>query len=225
MNQYKYFFYVAIAFVAVLMVSNTVAAKLIELGPFVFAGAIFLFPLSYIFGDILTEVYGYRASRKVIWSGIAALVFMSAAYAFVQWLPGASFWTGQDAFASILGVVPRIAAASIAGFFVGEFCNSYILSKMKVRMQGKQLWARTIGSTIVGEGVDTVVFVLIAFAGTVPGAMLFTIIWSGYLFKVAYEVIATPLTYWIVGVLKRAEGIDVYDRDINYNPFRLSETV
>lgn len=219
--NFKYFIYVAIVFVAVLMVSNTVAVKLIQLGPFVFAGAILIFPVTYIFGDILTEVYGYRATRKIIWSAIAALVFMSVGYALVQYLPAAAFWTNQEAYESILGFVPRIVLASILALFAGEFCNSYVLSRMKVWMNGRSLWMRTVGSTIVGEGVDTVVFVLIAFAGTVPAAALFTIMWSGYLFKVAYEVIATPATYAIVNWLKRAEGLDVYDRGVDYNPFIL----
>ncbi|MDP2655630.1 MAG: queuosine precursor transporter [bacterium] len=219
----KYFLYIGILFVAVLMISNTVAVKLIAIGPFIFAGAIFIFPISYIFGDVLTEVYGYRATRKIIWSGFVALILMSLAYVFVQYLPAASFWTGQEAYATILGLVPRIVAGSIIAFFLGEFCNSFVLSRMKVWMNGKSLWMRTIGSTIVGEGVDTIVFVLIAFYGTLPLAALFTVIWSGYLFKVTYEVIATPITYLIVGWLKRAEGIDVYDRGINYNPFTLAE--
>ena len=213
----KYFLYIAIAFVALLMISNTVAVKLIGVGPFVFSGAIFIFPLTYIFGDILTEVYGYRATRKIIWSAFVALIVMSLAYVFVQNLPSASFWTGQEAYATILGFVPRIVAGSIIAFFLGEFCNSFVLSRMKVWMNGKSLWMRTIGSTIVGEGVDTIVFVLIAFYGTLPLAALFTIIWSGYLFKVGYEVIATPITYLIVGWLKKAEGIDVYDKGIDYN--------
>lgn len=221
----KYFLYIAIAFVALLMISNTVAVKLIGIGPFVFTGAIFIFPLTYIFGDILTEVYGYRATRKIIWSAFGALIVMSLAYLFVQWLPAASFWGGQEAYATILGFVPRIVAGSIIAFFIGEFCNSFVLSRMKVWMNGKHLWMRTIGSTIVGEGVDTIVFVLIAFYGTLPLAALFTIIWSGYLFKVGYEVIATPITYLIVGWLKKTEGIDVYDRGINYNPFHLSDKI
>ncbi|KKU72128.1 MAG: hypothetical protein UX98_C0019G0012 [Parcubacteria group bacterium GW2011_GWA2_47_26] len=221
----KYFLYIAISFVALLMISNTVAVKLIGIGPFVFAGAIFIFPLTYIFGDILTEVYGYRATRKIIWSAFVALIVMSLAYLFVQWLPAASFWGGQEAYSTILGFVPRIVFGSIVAFFIGEFCNSFVLSRMKVLMNGKHLWMRTIGSTIVGEGVDTIVFVLIAFYGTLPLAALFTVIWSGYLFKVGYEVIATPITYLIVGWLKKAEGIDVYDKGINYNPFHISEKV
>lgn len=224
-SKSKYFLYIAIAFVAILMVSNTTGGKLIGIGPFVFAGAIFIFPLSYIFGDVLTEVYGYRATRKIIWSAFVAIIFMSLSYLFIIALPPASFWSGQEALASTLGLAPRIALASILAFFTGEFCNSYVLSRMKVLMNGKSLWMRTIGSTVVGEGIDTVVFVTVAFYGTIPLAVLVTTIWSGYLFKVLYEVIATPITYFVVGWLKRAEGIDVYDNGISYNPFHISEKV
>ena len=219
----KYFLYIGIFFVATLMISNTIAAKLINVGPLVLSGATFIFPISYIFGDILTEVYGYRASRKIIWSGFAALIFMSFCYWIVQILPTAPSWPNQNAYELILGSVPRIVLASMVAYFAGEFTNSYILSKMKVRMQGKQLWVRTIGSTVVGEGVDSVLFVLIAFAGILPLNILFTIIISIYLFKVAYEIVITPLTYLIVNKLKRAEGIDIYDKGISYNPFVLKE--
>lgn len=219
----KYFIYVAIVFVAVLMISNTVAVKLVQIGPFVFAGAIFIFPISYIFGDILTEVYGYRASRKIIWSGFAALIFMSFCYWFVQKLPFPPFWQGQTAYDAILGTVPRIVLGSIIAYFAGEFSNSFVLSKMKVWMQGRRLWMRTIGSTIVGEGVDSVIFAVVAFAGTIPASGLITLILSGYFIKVVYEILATPITYLIVNKLKKVEGIDVYDRNISYNPFRLSE--
>jgi uncharacterized integral membrane protein (TIGR00697 family) len=220
-HESKYFLYIAILFVATLMISNTTGSKLIQLGPFVVAGAIFVFPISYIFGDILTEVYGYRASRKIIWSGFAALIFMSFWYWFIQILPAASFWPNQEAFETILGAVPRITFASITAYFLGEFSNSFVLSRMKVWMKGKHLWMRTIGSTIVGEGVDSIVFATLAFAGTIPFGALLTLIGSGYLFKVVYEIIATPLTYAIVNKLKRVEGIDVYDRGIDYNPFKL----
>lgn len=216
-----YFLYIAILFTALLLISNTVAVKLVQIGPFVLAGATFLFPLTYIFGDILTEVYGYRATRKIIWAGFGAMVLMSGGYLLVQYLPSAPFWQGQEAYSAILGFAPRIALASIIAFFAGEFCNSFILSRMKVMMNGRALWMRTIGSTIVGEGVDTALFVTIAFAGTVPLAVLFTIMWSAYAFKVAIEVLATPITYAVVRALKKAEGMDVYDRDINYNPFTI----
>jgi len=219
----KYFLYIAILFVAVLMTSNTVAVKLIQIGPFVFAGAIFIFPISYIFGDILTEVYGYKASRKIIWSGFVALILMSFCYWFIQVLPAPGFWQNQSAYKMILGAVPRIVLGSIIAYFLGEFSNSYVLSKMKVWSEGKYLWIRTISSTVVGEGVDTLIFGIIVFAGTISIAALATLIISGYLAKVAYEVIFTPVTYLIVNKLKRAEGIDVYDRGISYNPFLLKD--
>ncbi|MFA6404483.1 MAG: queuosine precursor transporter [Candidatus Paceibacterota bacterium] len=215
----KYFIYIAILFVVVLMISNTVAVKLVQIGPFVFAGAIFIFPISYIFGDILTEVYGYKASRKIIWSGFVALVFMALCYWLVQALPAPAFWQNQTAYEMILGTVPRIVFGSIIAYFVGEFSNSYVLSRMKIWSNGKHLWMRTIGSTIVGEGVDSLIFGIIAFAGTIPFSSLLILILSGYIAKVVYEVILTPVTYVIVNRLKKAEGIDVYDRSISYNPF------
>lgn len=217
--SYKYFLWVALAFVTVLLVSNTAAVKIIQLGPFFVSGAIIIFPISYIFGDILTEVYGYRESRKIIWAGFGAQIFMVLAFTAIQHLPGAPFWQNQSAFEAILGAVPRIVFGSIIAYFVGEFANSYVLSRMKVKMVGRHLWMRTIGSTIVGEGVDSVIFALIAFGGLVPWSAMITMILSGYVLKVTYEVVVTPLTYKIVHALKRAEGVDVYDRGINYNPF------
>lgn len=218
----KYFIYIAIAFVTVLIISNTVGSKIVQIGPFFLAGATFIFPVSYIFGDILTEVYGYAASRKIIWSGFVALIFSSIAYWFVQMLPPAPFWQNQEAFEAILGVVPRIAFAGIVAYFIGEFFNSFVLSKMKILTEGKYLWTRTIGSTVVGEGVDSLVFGILAFIGTMPTSALITLILSLYLFKVLVEVILTPVTYMIVNKLKVAEGIDVYDKGVNYNPFVLN---
>src|SRR3989338_5124392 len=222
-NRSKYFLYVAILFVATLMISNTVAVKIIQIGGFFFTGAILIFPLTYIFGDILTEVYGYKASRKIIWSGLVANVLMSLGYFLVQTLSPAPFWPNQGAYEIIFGIVPRIVLASIVGYFVGEFCNSYVLSKIKILMRGKHLWIRTISSTIVGEGVDTFLFVTIGFIGTIPTGNLVMVIISGYLFKVFYEILATPLTYLIVNRLKKAEGVDVYDVGVNYNPFSLKK--
>lgn len=224
-SQSKYFLYFAIALVAILMISDTVASKLIQIGPFVFSGSIVLFPITYIFGDVITEIYGYRASRKIIWSALIAIIVMSIIYVLVGYLPGASFWTNQGAYDSILGVVPRIVLAGIIAFFCGEFSNSYVLSRMKIWTNGRHLWTRTIGSTIVGEGVDTLLFYTIAFVATIPNTSLFTLIWSSYLLKVIYEAVATPLTYKVVAWLKKSEGIDTYDRGINYNPFHLSEKV
>ncbi len=219
----KYFLLIGILFVAVLMISNTVSTKLIQVGPYVFAGAIFIFPISYIFGDVLTEVYGFRASRMIIWSGFAALILMSFCYWFVQVLPAPPFWQNQKAYEQILGGVPRIVLGSILAYAVGEFANSYVLSRMKIWSNGKDLWQRTIGSTLVGEGLDSLIFGVVAFAGTIPIEALFSLIFSGYFAKVLFEVMCTPLTYIIVNKLKQAEDLDVYDRNVNYNPFVLTE--
>ena len=217
----KYFLYIAILFVAILMISNTVATKLFQLGPFFFTGAIMIFPISYIFSDILTEVYGYRASRKIIWAGFASIIVMSIVYYLVQLLPPAPFWPNQQAYEVILGLVPRIVLGSIVGYFAGEFSNSYVLSKLKIWTKGKHLWARTISSTIIGEGVDTILFGTIAFVGTIPWNTLILVIISSYIAKVLIEILFTPITYIIVKKLKHLEGIDVYDYGVDYNPFRL----
>lgn len=220
--QGKYLIYIAVIFTAVLMTSNTVAGKLFTVGALAFDAGTILFPISYIFGDILTEVYGYRASRRVIWSALGALLLMTVVYYIVQLMPPAAFWPHQDAYEAILGVVPRIVFGSMVGFFAGEFTNSYVLSRMKIWTNGKMLWSRTVGSTVVGQAVDSVLFFTIAFAGTVPFSALIALILTGYVAKVLYEVVATPLTYAVVGALKRAEGIDTYDRGIDYNPFHLN---
>jgi queuosine precursor transporter len=222
-SRSKYLIYIAIIFVAVLMIANTTAGKLITVGPLVVSAALIIFPMSYILGDVLTEVYGYKATRKVVWSGFAALALMSLMYWVIQILPGAPFWENQAAYEAILGAVPRITLASMIAYFCGEFVNSYVLSRMKVWMNGKQLWARTIVSTIAGEGIDTVLFMFVAFAGVLPLGAILILIASEYVIKVAYEVAATPLTYKVVAWLKRKEAIDVYDRNINYNPFALAD--
>ncbi len=218
----KYFSIVSSIFVAVLLISNTVATKLFSLGPFIFTGAILIFPISYIFGDILTEVYGYSRSRRIIWTGFICLIFMSLVYWVVGLLPSAPGWPNQEAYLAILGIVPRIVLASIIAYWAGEFSNSFVLAKLKIVTQGKYLWTRTIGSTIVGEGVDTTLFVLIAFLGIFPTSLLLTAILSGYGFKVLYEIIATPITYRIVKFLKKAEGIDTFDHDTKFNPFKIT---
>ncbi len=218
-RSYKYLDYITGIFVAVLLISNTASVKILNLGWFAFDGGTILFPLAYIFGDILTEVYGYKRSRRVIWTGFFCIILMAVVYAIVGYLPAAEGWGMQDAYMSILGIVPRIVLASIIAYFAGEFSNSYILAKMKVWMSGKHLWMRTIGSTIVGEGVDTALFVLIAFAGTMPTSLLVAVIVSNYIFKVGVEVVFTPITYHVVSFLKRTENEDYYDRNTNFNPF------
>lgn len=214
------FLYMAICFVAILLISDTVAVKIIQVGPLSLTGATFIFPISYIFGDILTEVYGYKASRKIIWAGFWTLILMSFFYWFVQILPSAPFWNNQHAYEIILGAVPRVVLGSIVGYFFGEFSNSYVMSKMKILTSGKYLWTRTVGSTIVGEAVDSFLFIFIAFLGIIPVSGLFAMIFSIYIIKVIYEILITPVTYLIVRKLKQFEGIDVYDRGVDYNPFK-----
>jgi len=209
-------------FVAVLLISNVASAKILKLGPFTFDGGTILFPLSYIFGDILTEVYGYARSRRVIWTGFFAAALMSGVFAIVGALPPAEGWEGQTAYMTILGTTPRIVLASLLAYLAGEFSNSTILAKMKIATAGRLLWARTIGSTLVGEGVDTAIFCLVAFWGTMPAELLWSIILSNYVFKCGVEVLATPATYRVVSWLKRSEGVDHYDRETNFNPFRFA---
>jgi len=208
-------------FVAVVIISNIASTKILLLGPFTFDGGTLLFPVSYIFGDILTEVYGYKASRRVIWTAFLSCLGLSGVLWIVGLLPPAADWPHQEAYRNILMTTPRIALASLIAFSAGEFSNSYILAKMKIRTRGRFLWTRTIGSTIVGEGVDTALFCLIAFAGSIPGKLLGAVIISNYVFKVGIEVLATPATYRIVGFLKKREELDTYDTQTNFNPFAL----
>jgi queuosine precursor transporter len=208
-------------FVAVVIISNIASTKILQLGPFTFDGGTILFPISYIFGDVLTEVYGYMASRRVIWTGFLSCLGLSLVLWIVGWLPPAADWQYQEAYKSILMTTPRIAFASLIAFSAGEFSNSYILAKMKIWTQGKYLWTRTIGSTIVGEGADTLIFCVVAFFGVLPMGLLVSVIVSNYIFKVGVEVLATPVTYRTVAFLKATEHIDVYDKDTKFNPFSL----
>jgi uncharacterized integral membrane protein (TIGR00697 family) len=219
MKEYRFFTLITAAFVAVLLISNVASSKIVALGPFTFDGGTILFPISYIFGDILTEVYGYRKSRQVIWIGFASALLMSAVFAIVGWLPSGSGWENQEAYQKILGTTPRIVTGSLIAYFAGEFSNSFVLAKMKLLTKGRWLFSRTIGSTIIGEGIDTIFFVTIAFAGTLPGSTLVAVLVSNYVFKVGFEAVATPLTYAIVRYLKRVEKSDVYDYKTNFNPF------
>lgn len=208
-------------FITCLITANIIAVKIISIGSFILPAAIFVFPLSYIFGDILTEVYGYRVARRVIWLGfVCNLIFVFFAW-IGQLLPPAPFWEGQEAYKNILGYTPRLLAASFAGYLVGEFINSFVLSRMKIMTKGRWLWSRTIASTILGEGLDTAIFITIAFIGTPSFAPL--LIFNHWISKVGIEVVFTPATYAVVNWLKRKEGIDTYDRQIRYNPFSLAE--
>lgn len=221
--------FVATLFTSALIVSNIVAVKIADFsgvsGPvdeyFLPAGVV-VFPLSYIMGDILTEVYGYQAARRVIWSAFAANALAVVAIVLAQHVPSAPFWTDQKAYDAILGQTWRIVGASFAAFLVGEFANSIILARMKVATNGRFLWSRTIGSTIVGEGLDSAIFITIAFTGR-AGVELWPLIWKQWIFKVLFETVFTPVTYAVVMVLKRLEGIDVYDAHTNLNPVALWE--
>jgi uncharacterized integral membrane protein (TIGR00697 family) len=221
--RYKYLDALTTAFVVILLVSNLVAQKVCLIGPFAVSGAILLFPITYIFGDVFTEVYGFAASRRAIWLGFfgTALLYLMGAITIA--MPPAPGWHNQQAFATVFGFIPRILAASLAAFWAGEFANSYTMARLKLLTDGRMLWTRTIGSTIVGQAVDTTLVVLLTFAGIVPLGTLGNMIVTGYLLKVGYEVLATPLTYMVIHWLKRAEGADAFDRYENFNPFSFSQ--
>ncbi|NNE83831.1 MAG: queuosine precursor transporter [Alphaproteobacteria bacterium] len=213
------FMLIAVAFVTCLIVSNITAVKLIDVSGFILPGAIVIFPITYIIGDVLTEVYGYAKARRVIWLGFLANLFAVGTFALVGVLPAAGFWGGQDAYDVILGATPRILAASLVAYLFGEFANAYVLAKLKIATEGRLLWVRTIGSTMVGQSLDSAIFVVIAFSGILPADALILTIVVQAVAKTAYEALATPLTYVLVGWLKRAEGIDTFDRDVSFNPF------
>ena len=215
---------IACLFVTCLLISNIIAGKLIQIGGMVLPAAVILFPLTYVFGDILTEVYGFRRARLVIWIGFIANLLMAAVFTVTIALPHPTFWTEQGAFRTVLGFTPRLVAASLVAYWAGEFSNSIVLSKVKILTRGRWLWFRTIGSTLVGEGLDTLLFITIAFAGMLPAVVLFEMMLAQYVWKVSYEIAVTPLTYLLVGWLKKREDLDTYDRGIDYNPFRLEVT-
>ncbi|MGE5474985.1 MAG: queuosine precursor transporter [Ignavibacteriales bacterium] len=220
-NNYKLYDITIGLFVAVLIISNIVSTKIVALGPFTFDGGTILFPIVYIFGDVITEVYGFKGSRRIIWTGFFSLLLMSVIIWIVGVIPAARDWNLQQSYNAILMTAPRIAIASMIAYWLGEFLNSFVLAKMKVWTKGKHLWTRTIGSTVFGELVDTLSFCLIAFAGILPISLLISVMVSNYIFKVLYEIIATPLTYIVVGYYKKTEGIDVYDTN-DFNPFKVS---
>lgn len=222
-RQYRYFDFIMAAFVTVLLCSNLIgAAKPAHLGRFTFGAGILFFPISYMFGDVLTEVYGYARARRVVWAGFGALVFASVMSVVVLALPPAPGWEGQGALQSVFGATPRIVFASLAAFWAGEFTNSFTLAKMKVRSGGRRLWMRAIGSTVAGEAVDSLIFYPLAFLGSWETRTVVTVLITNYVLKVLWEVLATPLTYRVVGFLKRVEHEDYYDRDTDFTPFKLA---
>jgi len=218
-SSYRYLDVITALFVAVLLISNIASTKILDLGPFTFDGGTLLFPLSYIFGDILTEVYGYARSRKVIWLGFFSAALMAGTLWVVAALPPARGWIHQEAFVTILGQTPRIVLGSLLGYWAGEFSNSVVLAKMKIATRGRWLWARTVGSTLVGEAVDTCVFLLVAFFGLLQPSVLLTVFLSNYIFKCGVEILFTPATYAVVRFLKRIESLDTYDIGTRFTPF------
>ncbi len=217
-------FSVSAIFISFLIAANIIAVKLVSIAGLILPAAVVIFPITYIFGDILTEVYGFKRTRLVIWTGFAANLVVVGAIALAQALPAASFWKGQAAYVQILGQTPRILAGSFAAYLVGEFLNSIVLSRLKLATKGRFLWTRTIGSTLAGQAADSSIFITIAFAGTIPHGALLSLMATQWLFKVAYEIAATPLTYLIVGYLKRREHIDTYDFQVSLNPFKVFDT-
>lgn len=220
-KNFKYLTTISVFFVSVLLISNIASTKIIDLKWFIFDGGTLLFPLSYIFGDVLTEVYGYKRSRSIIWLGFFSALIMSIVFIVVGKLPSAPGWNNQTAYDAILGLTPRIVLASLLAYSCGEFSNSYILAKMKVWTKGKLLWARTIGSTIIGEFIDSILFIVVAFWGILPNSLLITLIISNYIFKTSVEILFTPLTYRVINFLKKTEGEDYYDLNTNFNPFSI----
>jgi uncharacterized integral membrane protein (TIGR00697 family) len=222
-SNYRYLNLVSAMFATCLVVANIIAVKLVDIRGLILPAAVVIFPISYIFGDILTEVYGYATARQVIWIGFGCNLLAVAAIWVAGLLPPAGFWNGQAAYQQILGYTPRLLAASFAAYLVGEFLNSLVLAKLKIATRGRWLWMRTIGSTLIGEGADSLVFITLAFLGTVPQDQLVRLIVTQWLFKSTYEVIATPITYAIVNHLKRVENEDYYDYHTDFSPFKLSE--
>ena len=227
-HAYRFLETFIVIFVVILLISNLVGAKIISLGSLRiagldiairFGGGNLLFPFTYIFGDIFTEVYGYAGSRRAIWLGFFASILMAIVCALIVALPPAPEFHEQRSYEIVLGVVPRMVAASLIAYLCGEFVNSFVLAKMKVFTKGRYLWTRTIGSTMTGQFVDSIIFMLVAFAGLQSLGVIWELIYSGYLFKVIYEAAMTPLTYWIVNKLKHAEGVDVFDVATDFNPF------
>jgi uncharacterized integral membrane protein (TIGR00697 family) len=223
--RYKYLDALTTAFVVILLVSNLVAQKVCRIGIFDVSGAILLFPITYIFGDVFTEIYGFAASRRAIWLGFLGTALLYLMGTLTIALPPAPGWHNQQAFATVFGFIPRILAASLVAFWAGEFANSYTMARLKLLTNGRMLWTRTIGSTIVGQGVDTTLVVILTFAGTVPFGVLGNMIATGYMLKVSYEVLATPFTYIVIGWLKRAEGTEAFDRHESFNPFSFSQNL
>ncbi len=219
----SYFLVIVALYVTSLITANLVAVKILEFGPWVSDAGLLTFPIAYIVGDVLTEVYGYAAARRVIWLGFICNALAVGTFQLAGALPAEPSWDGGAAWSRIFDSTPRLLLESLCAYLIGEFANSYVLARLKVLTDGRWLWTRTIGSTLVGQGLDTVVFVTIAFAGTMSGNLIWSMMVTGWVLKTAYEVLATPLTYLVVGKLKSVEGVDVYDRDTDFRPIPVGQ--
>ena len=222
MKKFNYFDLIMVAFVSVLLISNIAATKVVAIGPILTDGGAILFPIAYIFGDVLTEVYGFRYARRAIWSGFAMMLLAVLTFTAVRFLPAAAEYHDQAAFEAVLGFFPRIVVASLVAYLVGEFINSFVLAKLKIITKGKQLWLRLIGSTVVGELLDTTIFAFIAFGGIIVGLNMLNYIVVGWVFKTLVEVVMLPITYRVIAWLKKREQTDFYDKKTVFTPFSLS---
>lgn len=222
MKVSKWFVIVVAVFITSLLTANIIAVKMVSLWGFFLPAGVVIFPISYIFGDVLTEVYGYKLARLVIWLGFLCNLLMVMAITIAQFLPSAPFWQNQSQFETILGYAPRLLLASFIAYLVGEFVNSFVLAKLKIQTKGKFLWLRTIGSTVIGQFFDSFIFVTIAFSGVMSINAITLASYNQWVFKSVYETLATPLTYYVVNFLKKLEGIDTFDYDTNFSPLELN---
>lgn len=218
-----YFLVIVALYVTVLITANTVAIRVLDIGPFTADAGTLTFPIAYIVGDVLTEVYGYRIARRVIWLGFIANTFAVAIYQMAVRIPSVDEPAFQDAFTMVFNATPRILLASMAAYLVGSFVNAFVLARLKVMTEGRWLWMRTIGSTVLGEGLDTIVFVLIAFGGVFPGEVIWAMLYTNWTVKIGIEVLATPITYRVVDAFKKREKSDVYDVTTDFNPLAVGD--
>lgn len=218
-KTFKYYDIILAVFAAILLISNLAGTKLIAFGPIITDGGAILFPISYILGDVLTEIYGYKYARRAIWVGLGVMLLAVLCFTIVRYMPPAPEYTAQASYEAVLGFFPRIVAASLAAFLTGSFLNSFVLAKLKVKTKGKKLWLRLIGSTVVGELCDTVVFAFVAFGGILQGMNMLTYILIGWIFKTVVEIVFLPIIYRVIDKMKQVEKVDAYDDKTNFTPF------
>lgn len=218
-KTFKYYDIILAVFAAILLISNLAGTKLIAFGPIITDGGAILFPISYILGDVLTEIYGYKYARRAIWVGLGVMLLAVLCFTIVRYMPPAPEYADQASYEAVLGFFPRIVAASLAAFLTGSFLNSFVLAKLKIKTKGKKLWLRLIGSTVVGELCDTVVFAFVAFGGILQGMNMLTYILIGWIFKTVVEIVFLPITYRVIDKMKQVEKVDAYDDKTNFTPF------